>query len=473
MKRGAAYIRVSTDEQMDLSPQSQLDAIRAYAAQQQIDLKEPCIFMEKEGRSGRKAQNRPEFQRMIAAARTVPRPFDVILVWKFSRFARNQDESTFYKGILRKKLGIEVISISEPVMEGMYGRLIELIIEWQDEFYSYNLGAEVRRGMTKKAQQHGYQLPPCLGYAAAGGGRPFLILENEYAAVERIFSLYGETGLDRTAIARRLNEEGFRTKRGRLFDRRSVTRVLENPFYGGTVVWNGLSFPGGHEVKQSVAALYPLCQKRLREEKKAPRRRDASACRHWASGLLRCSVCGASLSYHPDPSGKGGVFTCWKYARGLHREPCSISAARAENAFFRSLDQLFLPALPESGRRYAPSAPDPTEEKARLIRQKKSLEQKRKRIRAAYEAGADSLEEYRERCLRLQTEKEQIEASLCSLNRQTESFPSLAIRGGADLLRAAQVPPAVKSAALRSILTAAIYDRAADQITFCYRLPQN
>ena len=101
---------------------------------------------------------------MIATAKQTPKPFDAILVWKFSRFARNQDESTFYKSMLRKKLGIDVISVSEPVLDGMYGRLIEMIIEWQDEFYSYNLGAEVTRGMKKKAEKGEPQVIPPLGY---------------------------------------------------------------------------------------------------------------------------------------------------------------------------------------------------------------------------------------------------------------------------------------------------------------------
>ena len=147
---GAAYIRVSTDDQLDLSPDSQLDEIKKYAAANDIVLSPDYIFMEQDGRSGKKAENRPEFQRMISTAKVKPKPFDCILVWKFSRFARNQDESTFYKGMLRKKLGIDVVSVSEPIMEGMYGRLIEMIIEWQDEFYSYNLGVEVKRGMTKR-----------------------------------------------------------------------------------------------------------------------------------------------------------------------------------------------------------------------------------------------------------------------------------------------------------------------------------
>ena len=62
--------------------------------------------------------------------------------------------------MLRKKLGIDVISISEPVLDGMYGRLIEMIIEWQDEFYSYNLAQDVTRGMKTKAQNGGYQCRP-------------------------------------------------------------------------------------------------------------------------------------------------------------------------------------------------------------------------------------------------------------------------------------------------------------------------
>lgn len=128
LRIGAAYVRVSTDGQMDLSPESQLDAIIKYAKANGIVIPKEYIFMESEGRSGKKADNRPQFQKMIATAKSIPKPFDCILVWKFSRFARNQDESTFYKGMLRKKLDIDVVSISEPVLDGMYGRLIEMII---------------------------------------------------------------------------------------------------------------------------------------------------------------------------------------------------------------------------------------------------------------------------------------------------------------------------------------------------------
>ena len=64
LKVGAAYIRVSTDGQMDLSPESQLESIVQYAKSSRIVIPKEYIFMESEGRSGKKADNRPEFQRI-------------------------------------------------------------------------------------------------------------------------------------------------------------------------------------------------------------------------------------------------------------------------------------------------------------------------------------------------------------------------------------------------------------------------
>ena len=132
VRTGAAYIRVSTDDQLEYSPESQLEEIRRYCHEHNIILSQEFIFIEEDGKSGRKSKNRYAFQNMIAFAKMKPRPFDVIVLWKFSRFARNQDESVFYKSILRKTLGIDVVSISEPLIAGAYGRLVESIIEWQD-----------------------------------------------------------------------------------------------------------------------------------------------------------------------------------------------------------------------------------------------------------------------------------------------------------------------------------------------------
>ena len=163
MKIAAAYVRVSTDDQLEYSPDSQLQAIRDYAKSHDLILAEEYIFREEDGRSGRQAEKRPEFMRMISTAKQQPPPFEVILCWKYSRFARNQEESIVYKSMLKKD-SIEVISISEPLIDGPFGSLIERIIEWMDEYYSIRLSGEVKRGMTEKVSRGEPVTIPPLGY---------------------------------------------------------------------------------------------------------------------------------------------------------------------------------------------------------------------------------------------------------------------------------------------------------------------
>ena len=133
-KTGAIYIRVSTDKQEELSPDAQLRLLLDYAKKDSIDVPKEYIFQDN-GISGRKANKRPAFQNMIALAKSREHPIDTIIVWKFSRFARNQEESIVYKSLLKKN-DVDVVSISEPLVDGPFGSLIERIIEWMDEYYS-------------------------------------------------------------------------------------------------------------------------------------------------------------------------------------------------------------------------------------------------------------------------------------------------------------------------------------------------
>ena len=131
VKIAAAYIRVSTDDQEEYSPDSQIRIIREYAKAHGYILPDEYIFQD-DGISAATARKRPAFNRMIALAKGAEKPFDVILVLMFSRFARNREESVLYKGLLRKQ-GITVVSIKEPAVDGPFGTLIESIIEWFDE----------------------------------------------------------------------------------------------------------------------------------------------------------------------------------------------------------------------------------------------------------------------------------------------------------------------------------------------------
>ena len=119
-----------------------------------------------EAESGRTA-DRPQFQKMIAEARRASRPFQLILVWKYSRFARSREEAILFKSLL-KTHGVRVVSITGPFEDSPTGRLMEGTIEALDEFYSANQGQEVLRGMRESASRGFYIDPtPLTGTAAS------------------------------------------------------------------------------------------------------------------------------------------------------------------------------------------------------------------------------------------------------------------------------------------------------------------
>ena len=131
----ALYARVSSERQdVDLSVAGQLRALRDYAKSNGYSVAREYVD---EAESGRIA-DRPQFRRMIDDGSKANSPFQVILVWKFSRFTRKREHAVAFKSMLRRK-GIRVVSITEHADDTPTGKLMETIIESVDEFYSENL----------------------------------------------------------------------------------------------------------------------------------------------------------------------------------------------------------------------------------------------------------------------------------------------------------------------------------------------
>lgn len=457
-KIGCLYVRVSTEDQAELSPDAQKRLLLDYAKKNNIII--PGEFIFSESVSGRHVQKRPEFQRMIALAKQSSHPIDVILVWKFSRFARNQEESIVYKSMLKKD-GVEVVSVSEPLVDGPFGSLIERIIEWMDEYYSIRLSGEVLRGMKEKALQHGYQSSPCLGYDAVGRGKPFVINEAEYAIVTYIMDLYDFQNMDPTAIARKCNDLGYRTQRGNLFERRSIDRILRNPFYCGTVVWNGIEFEGSHEVRISKERFQER-QKRIAARRRPVKSRNVSACKHWLSGLLKCSICGATLSY--TGNNVCPYFQCWKYAKGFHKTSVALSVRKAEDAVINYFDQI-LEGAEFSYVRKDQSSIDNTAAIEQIQRELSRISIKETRIRDAYEDGIDSLDEYKANKKRLNDSRLQLEGELENLMNSSKNDVISRedvlkeIRSVNDVLRDPDVGYEEKGNLIRTIVEQIVYDK--------------
>ena len=239
--RTALYARVSSEGQAekDLSIPAQLKALRDYAAKRGWAVHAEYVDEAKSARSA----DRPKFQEMIATARQKEGPFNTILVWKLSRFARNREDSIIYKKLLRKH-GVEVVSINEQIDDSPSGRLLEGIIEVIDEFYSANLASDTIRGMKENARRgflNGSVAP--FGYRAAkimvdGNEKTKLVIAKEEAPlVERIFKLCLE-GKGAKEIARTLNDEGIRTRRGGRWEVNGVRYIMRNETYTGVLIFN-------------------------------------------------------------------------------------------------------------------------------------------------------------------------------------------------------------------------------------------
>lgn len=470
LRDGCLYIRVSTHGQEELSPDAQKRLLLDYAKSHNIFVAPEHIFIEN-GISGRKADKRPEFQRMIGMAKSDERSFTAILVWKFSRFARNQEESIVYKSMLKKQCGIDVISITEPLIDGPFGSLIERIIEWMDEYYSINLSGEVIRGMTEKAMRGGYQSTPSLGYRSPGYGEPFVVDPDGAEIVKYIFAQYVDHHRDTTSIARSLNEMGVHTRRGSLFEKRTVAYILRNRFYIGKVIWNDIERDGVHETFISKE-LFKAANDRLDAEFTPKKRRSVSACKHWLSGLIKCSTCGASLGYNKNESSP--FFQCWKYNKGMHPGSSSIS----EKILISSVMEYFEKLL--NGGDFSFSYRSPVEKEPDDSIYQKELDKltvREKRIKDAYEAGIDTLEEYKENKQRLLAERERI-TELLQAVQVTESDTSAdkeklrtRVQTVYDILKDDSTDYETKGVFIRSVVEDIIWDRKNNTLTFHLYMP--
>ena len=77
-KIACAYIRVSTDKQEELSPDAQKRLVIDYAKKNNMLLTNDNIYVEN-GISGKKADKRPEFMKMIGMAKSKEHPYDFFM----------------------------------------------------------------------------------------------------------------------------------------------------------------------------------------------------------------------------------------------------------------------------------------------------------------------------------------------------------------------------------------------------------
>lgn len=306
------YARYSSDSQREESIEGQLRECTAFAEKNGITILRHYI----DRAFSAKTDNRPEFQNMIKDSGK--RLFDMVIVWKLDRFARNRYDSARYKATLKKN-GVKVVSATEVISEGAEGIILESVLEGYAEYYSADLSEKVIRGMTEnalKCKYNGGSLPT--GYVV-DSEQHFQIDPLTAPFVLEAFQRYDE-GATMTQIRDWLNEQGVTNKFGRKLNFNSVQLMLNNRRYIGEFRYRDTVVPDGIPpiIPQD---LFDRVQEKMEKNKKAPARHKAED-DYLLTTKLFCGYCGAYLCGESGTSRTLQVHHYYKCVNAKKRKTC-------------------------------------------------------------------------------------------------------------------------------------------------------
>ena len=279
------YARYSSDNQREESIEGQIRECTAYAEKNGITIVKHYI----DRAISAKTDNRPEFQQMIKDSDK--KLFDIVLVWKLDRFARNRYDSARYKTQLKKN-GVKLMSATEIISEGPEGIILESVLEGYAEYYSADLAEKVVRGQTEnilKGRCNGGR--GTFGYTL-DSERKFHIDPLTSPFVLESFKKYNE-GSTMKEIRDWLNENGIKNPVGGAFTYNSVEHMLKNRRYIGELKFRDVVVP------DAIPPIIPLelfedVQEKIAKNKKAPARRKAED-DYLLTTKLFCGYCGALM----------------------------------------------------------------------------------------------------------------------------------------------------------------------------------
>ena len=300
--KAVIYARYSSDNQREESIDGQIRECTAFAEKNGITILRHYI----DRACSAKTDNRPAFQEMVKDS--VKKLFDMVIVWKLDRFARNRYDSARYKAQLKKN-GVKVVSATEVISEGAEGIILESVLEGYAEYYSADLSEKVIRGRTDNALKCMYN----------GGTLPigFVIDEEQHFQIDpltapfvlEVFKRYDE-GATMKELRDWLNENGIRNKLGKPLNYNSIQHMLKNRRYIGEYQYRDVLIPDG--IPAIVPKeLFDRVQEKIEKNKKAPARHKAED-DYLLTTKLFCGYCGAYLCGESGKSRNGTIHHYYK-----------------------------------------------------------------------------------------------------------------------------------------------------------------
>ena len=330
------YPRVSTRKQAkkELSIPEQIREMRAYCAQHGHS--EVKIYPEK-GASARD-DKRPVFRQMIEDLLSGAVKVQGILVYDRSRFFRDLFQAKYYEEKLKKK-GIQVLSVTLPTenldapFANAFKNFQDTVNQLQSDMNAlYTLGgmkANARKGFFNGGTPpYGYRVQK-LQDEKGNIKSKLEICQEEEGVVQTIFSLYAQ-GRGAKKVAILLNEEGFRTRQGRKWTKDRVLAILSNSVYKGEYIFNCRDSKTGQEKPEKErirVRVDPIVDEEIFDLAQEIRKQNAPEVTNPAvsssptllTPLLKCGLCGDSMTLETAKSGRYRYYNCQNF---LRRKSC-------------------------------------------------------------------------------------------------------------------------------------------------------
>ena len=328
------YARYSSSNQREESIEGQIRICTEYAKKKGYKITNQYIDRAMTGKN----DNRPAFRQMLNDSDKGM--FDVLLVYKTDRFARNRYDSAIHKTRLKKNK-VQIEYAAEQIPNDSTAVLIEGFLENLAEYYSVNLSENTKRGKYENAlkkKSNGGVTP--IGYKRIDGS--LVIDEVKAPVVQFAFQSYID-GISYANIIKKARE-----RYGIKLSMSGLKLILQNEVYTGKYIYNTYDgetfiYENNHEAIVSRETYEKAKEKRLKN-KRSPNAGKGKR-KYALSGLINCGECGGHIIVsHSYKNGEPAFFRLYCLNRKEHKN-CNNPTRKmeiVENAVIESIKNKIL-----------------------------------------------------------------------------------------------------------------------------------
>lgn len=306
------YARYSSHSQTEQSIEGQLRDAYDYAKREGLAVIAEYIDRAKSART----DDRESFQRMLDDA--AKKQFQIVIVWKLDRFARNRAESAINK-LRLKKCGVRVVSVKQNIMDTPEGIILEGLLESMDEYYSANLSVNIKRGQRENIEKGLY----------CGGGVPYghkavnkRLVANEKTAPHFVYYMeHFADGEKEGDIIAELRRRGAKDSKGLLVTAKTFSLSRLNPACVGRYMYMGKEVKGCAERLVSDEVYARVCD-RVARNARSPASAKAKE-EYLLQGKAFCGYCGKSMIGESGKSRNGSIYRYYNCATKKKSHTCS------------------------------------------------------------------------------------------------------------------------------------------------------